>query len=133
MTAEEKLPIDRSCLFPQLALGLFYYDSPCLPNNLSERTLFWRDRRHIYLSVSVRIPPVDMARNPWPSSLVGLETQLCFSSAPNDKKQFSATKAVPCNAGGQSDQSALVFVSATWQSKGTAPAEWLSISDRADT
>ena len=64
------------------------------------------------LSVSVRIPPVDMARNPWPRSLVGLETQLCFSSAPNDKEQFSATKAVPCNAGGESDQS-------TWQCGGS--------------
>ena len=31
------------------------------------------------------------------------------------------------------DFRASVFVSATWQSKGTAPAEWLSISDRADT
>ena len=76
-------------------MGLFYYHSPCLPSNPSERTLFWRDRRHICLSVSVRIPPVDMARNPWPRSLVGLETQLCFSSAPNDKEQFSAIKAVP--------------------------------------
>lgn len=63
------------------------------------------------LSVSVSIPPVNLARNPWPRSLVGLETQLCFVSAPSDVEKFSATKAVPCNASGQSNQS-------TWQCGG---------------
>lgn len=57
------------------------------------------------LSVSVKIPPVDMARNPWPRSLVGLPTQFCFESAPNSEQRFSANKALPCNASGQSDQS----------------------------
>lgn len=49
------------------------------------------------LSVSVRIPPVNLARNPWPRSLVGLETQFCFVSAPDSLEQFSTQKAVPCN------------------------------------
>ena len=65
------------------------------------------------LSVSVRIPPVNMARNPWPRSLVGLATQMCFISAPTDEEQFSAPKAVPCgSASGESDEP-------TWHCGGT--------------
>ncbi len=57
------------------------------------------------LSVSVRIPPVNLARNPWPRSLVGLPTQFCFASAPESAEQFSASKALPCNTGGESTDS----------------------------
>jgi hypothetical protein len=49
------------------------------------------------LSVSVQIPPVNGARNPWPRSLVGLTTNFCFISAPSSVEQFSAQKAVPCS------------------------------------
>ena len=63
------------------------------------------------LSVSVKIPPVNVARNPWPRSLVGLETKFCFESAPNSEEKFSAGKAKPCNASGESDEN-------TWQCDG---------------
>ena len=49
------------------------------------------------LSVSVKIPAVNAARNPWPRSLVGLATNICFISAPNSIEQFSANKAIPCS------------------------------------
>ena len=47
------------------------------------------------LSVSVSIPAVNLARNPWPRSLVGLPTQFCFASAPDSVEKFSAAKACP--------------------------------------
>lgn len=57
------------------------------------------------LSVAVKIPPVNAARNPWPRSLVGLSTQFCFVSAPDSAEKFSDDKAVPCrvNRGGHDD------------------------------
>lgn len=48
------------------------------------------------LSVSVKIPPVDAARNPWPRSLVGFETTFCFVSAPDGVEQYSANSAREC-------------------------------------
>lgn len=47
------------------------------------------------LDVPVWIPPAEVRRNPWPRSLVGLSTQLCFVQAP-DNEAFSQNKALPC-------------------------------------
>ena len=63
------------------------------------------------LSVSVQIPAVDLARNPWPRSLVGLETKFCFVSAPTSAEKFSDGKAKPCAASGESESN-------TWQCGG---------------
>ncbi|CAG0959998.1 hypothetical protein ARNL5_00844 [Anaerolineae bacterium] len=64
------------------------------------------------LSVSVKIPSVNIARNPWPRSLVGLATQFCFESAPDSAEKFSASKAKPCSASGESNEG-------TWDCGGT--------------
>ncbi|CAG0927212.1 hypothetical protein PLCT1_00290 [Planctomycetaceae bacterium] len=63
------------------------------------------------LSVSVKIPPVNMARNPWTRSLVALDTKFCFVSALDSEEKFSESKAKPCNASGESDEG-------TWQCGG---------------
>lgn len=48
-----------------------------------------------FLHVPVWIPPADVVRNPWPRSLVGLPTRLCFVGA-SDAEKFSDDKARPC-------------------------------------
>jgi hypothetical protein len=49
------------------------------------------------LSVSVTIPPVNAARNPWPRSIVGGQTTLCLIGAPDSVERFSDNRARPCN------------------------------------
>jgi hypothetical protein len=49
------------------------------------------------LSVSLKIPPVNAARYPWPRALVGLEYTLCFVGAPDAAEAFSAGTARPCS------------------------------------
>ncbi len=48
------------------------------------------------LSVSIKIPPVNAARNPWPRSIVGGETTLCFVEAPGGTERYSDGSARPC-------------------------------------
>ena len=49
------------------------------------------------LSVSVKIPPVNAARYPWPRALVGLENTICFIGAPDAAERFSDGTARPCS------------------------------------